>query len=241
MKSNRRKFLHNCLGVAVLLLLSRYVGADSDELPEYCSLQGGLQANGIEMLSTSGNPDLDHSINLELTNIANTLNVFPGFGFYDDDDGANAFAIDDTVIPNTKGTVVFGKQLLSDELTRHSSGGLAIAGIIAHEFAHIYQYQSGLYRLLKRSQNSNKRVELHADYLAGYYLGLKRLRNADIDIKAFLDSLYLKGDTHFNSPTHHGSPFERKQVMLEGYKVGLTNNTDIHQVAEMGVELVKNM
>ena len=240
MKSNRRKFFRNFLGVAVLLL-SQQAGADSDELPEYCSLQGGLMANGIEMLSTSGNPELDSSINLELTNIANTLNILPGFGFYDDEDGANAFAIDDTVIPNTRGTVIFGKQLLSDELTRNSNGGLAIAGIIAHEFAHIYQYQSEFYQLLKRTQNSNKRVELHADYLAGYYLGLKRLRNAEIDIKAFLDSLYLKGDTHFNSPTHHGSPFERKQVMLEGYKVGLTNNRDIHQVAEMGLALVKNM
>lgn len=240
MKSHHRKFLPNLFLLATLLL-SQQLGADSDDLPEYCSLQGGLRANGIEMLSSSGNPELDGSISLELAQIARSLNVYPGFGFYDDDDGANAFAINETVIPNTHGTVIFGKQLLSNELTRHSSGGLAIAGIIAHEFAHIYQYQSGLYPLLKRSQKNNKQVELHADYLAGYYLGLKRLQNAEIDIKAFLDSLYLKGDTHFNSPTHHGTPFERKQVMLEGYKIGLTNNTDVHQVAEMGLELVRKM
>lgn len=241
MNSIRRIFLQNAFLLTALLLLSGYVFADSEELPDYCSLQGGLTANGIDILTTSGNPDLDRSISLELTHVANSLNVLPGFGFYDDADGANAFAIDESVIPNTKGTVIFGKRLLSDELTKHSSGGLTIAGIIAHEFAHIYQYQTGFYRLLKRSQNTNKLVELHADYLAGYYLGLKRLRNSEIDIKVFLDALYLRGDTHFNSPTHHGTPFERKHVMLEGYKIGLTNNTDIHQVAEMGMELVKGM
>lgn len=231
----------NFLLRAALLLLSAAAFANSDELPEYCSLQGGLTANSVEILSSSGNPELDRSISLELAHVARSLNVFPGFGFYDDADGPNAFAIDDSVIPNTQGTVIFGKQLLSDELTRRSNGGLAIAGIIAHEFAHIYQYQSGLYRGLRRLQKTNKKIELHADYLAGYYLGLKRLGNSEIDIKVFLDALYLRGDTHFNSPTHHGTPFERKQVMLEGYKIGLTNNTDVHQVAEMGMELVKDM
>ncbi len=241
MNLNRRKFLQNFFLSAALLLLTVDVFADSGELPEYCSLQGGLTANGVELLRTSGNPDLDRSISLELSHVAKSLKVFPGFGFYDDADGPNAFAIDDSVIPNTQGTVIFGKQLLSDELTKRSSGGLAIAGIIAHEFAHIYQYQSGLDRVLGRLQKTNKLIELHADYLAGYYLGLKRLTNSENDIKVFLDALYLRGDTHFNSPTHHGTPFERKQVMLEGYKIGLTNNTDVHQVAEMGMELVKGM
>ena len=230
--------------VALLLvttsLFNHTVDADSP-LPEYCSLQGGLFANGVEMLSSSGDPELDRSVNLELEQVSRSLQVLPGFGFYDDQGGANAFAIKESVIPNTQGTVIFGKQLLSDELTRHSWGGLAVAGIIAHEFAHIYQYQSGFYQLLTAAQATNKLLELHADYLAGYYLGLKRLRGGDIDIKAFVDSLYLKGDTHFNSPQHHGTPLERKEVMLAGYKVGLTNNSNLRQVAQMGMDLVKSL
>lgn len=246
MNKNRRKFLKNsCCALTSAMLVSlssgQYVWADARDLPEYCSLQGGLFANGIEMLSTSGDRDLDRSLNFELIHLSESLNVLPGFGFYDDSDGPNAFALNENVIPNTQGTVVFGIQLLSEELNRHSWGGLAVAGIMAHEFAHIYQYQSGIYRLLTCSQPTHRLLELHADYLAGYYLGLKRLRSGEIDIKAFLNTLYLKGDTDFTSPGHHGTPLERKSVMLEGYKTGLTNNTDVHQVAEMGMEFVKNI
>lgn len=241
MKLNRRKFLKDLSFLTATLLLGKHVCAGAANLPKYCALQGGLEANGVTMLSTSGNIDLDRGINLELMHVADSLNVLPGFGFYDDSDGANAFAIEDTIIPGTKGTVVFGKRLLSNELARHSWGGLAVAGVMAHEFAHIYQYQTEFYQLLTQSQSSAKLLELHADYLAGYYLGLKRLRSGEIDVKPFLDSLYLGGDTNFNSPGHHGTPLERKHVMLEGYKIGLTGNASVHKIAQLGATLVQSM
>ncbi|MEI6706826.1 MAG: hypothetical protein WCK96_06780 [Methylococcales bacterium] len=236
MNSNRRKFLKSTALFSAALLCGHHTCARAKDAPRACSLRGGLQANGIDDLyRTSGNSDLDRSINLELTHVADSFNLLPGFGFCDDN---NAFATPETWIPNTKGTVVFGKQLLSDELLLNEWGGLAVAGIIAHEFGHIFQYQSEFYQLLTQSQTTHRLLELHADYLAGYYLGLKRLRSGEIDIKGFLDSLYLKGDTHFNSPTHHGTPIERAKVMLEGYKIGLTNNNNIQQVAETGMNLV---
>ncbi len=238
MNSNRRKFLKDSALLTIGLFCSRHVCASSNNRRKACSLHGGLQANGIEMFRTSGNSDLDRSINLELTHIAESFNVLPGFGFYDDSDGQNAFALDEDLIPHTKGTVIFGKQLLSDELASNEWGGLAVAGIMAHEFGHIFQYQSKFYELLTQSQTTDRLLELHADYLAGYYLGLKRLRSGEIDIKAFVDSLYLLGDTDFNSPDHHGTPIEREQVMLAGYKIGLTNNNNIQQVAETGMNLV---
>jgi hypothetical protein len=238
MNSNRRKFLKGSALLTATLLCSRHVCAGSNSRPKACSLRGGLQANGINMFRTSGNSDLDRSINLELTHIAESFKVLPGFGFYDDSDGQNAFALDEDLIPHTRGTVIFGKQLLSDELDSNEWGGLAVAGIMAHEFGHIFQYQSKFYDLLTQTQTTDRLLELHADYLAGYYLGLKRLRSGEIDIKGFLDSLYLKGDTDFNSSDHHGTPMERAEVMLAGYKMGLTNNNNIQQVAEIGMNLV---
>jgi hypothetical protein len=238
MNSNRRKFLKHSALFTAALLCSRHVCAGTKNLPKACSLRGGLTANGIELLTTSGNSDLDRSISLELSHVAETFNVLPGFGFYDDSDSPNAFALDEDLIVNTKGTVIFGKQLLSDELAQQSWGGLAVAGFIAHEFGHIFQYQSKFYSLLTQAQSTDRLLELHADFLAGYYLGLKRLRSGEMDIKAFLDSLYLMGDTDFNSPEHHGTPIEREQVMLAGYKIGLTNNNNIQQVAEMGMNLI---
>lgn len=238
-----KKLLTNICVLIAALLFNQAIYADSTDLPEYCSLQSGLFLNGLEILDSSGNPELDQSISLELTHIAESFKVLPGFGFYDDSAAKNAFATRESIIPDTRGTVIFGKQLLANELARHKWGGLAVAGIMAHEFAHIYQMQSEFYELLLGSQPTHKLLELHADYLAGYYLGLKRLRtnDSDIDIKAFLDSLYLKGDTHFYSRGHHGTPSERKDAMLAGYKMGLTRNIDIHEVAIAGMNLVKKM
>jgi hypothetical protein len=243
MNPKRRKFVQNTAVLVAGLLLGKHVCANSRLLPNYCSLENGFTLKDIELLTSSGDTDLDRSMSLELSHISDSFTVLPGFGFYDEGDSrhANAFAINQTIIPNTEGTVVFGKHLLSAELTKHSWGGIAVAGIMAHEFAHIYQYQTSFYQLLTQSQQTHKLLELHADYLAGYYLGLKRLRSGEIDIKAFLDSLYLRGDMDFNSPTHHGTPMQRKQVMLDGYKIGLTNNIDIYQVAAMGMELVENI
>ena len=242
MNLTRRTFLQHSALSAFLLLLSKHSCAKQyQNRPKACSLRGGLTAYGIELMSSSGNKDLDRSINLELQHISDSLNVLPGFGFYDDSDELNAFALDETIIPNTRGTVIFGKQLLMEELNAHEWGGLAIAGIMAHEFAHIYQYQSPFYRMLTRGEDTDKQLELHADYLAGYYLGLKRLRTGEIDIKAFFDSMYLKGDNDFNSADHHGTPEERGKVVIEGYKMGLTNTQDLKYVATTGMNLVQTL
>jgi hypothetical protein len=241
MAISRRQFIKNISLLTATFCCSKPLYATTNDLPKYCSLQGGLSANGIKLLSTSGNSDIDRSINLELIHLAQSFNVLPGFGFFDDSHGKNAFAMPDTVIANTQGTLVFGKYLLAEELASSTWGGLAVAGIMAHEFGHVYQFQSQLYQVLNKAQNTHKLSELHADYLAGYYLGLKRLRTGEIDIKAFLDSLYIKGDTDFNNPSHHGTPLERKDAMLAGYKIGLTNNTDINQVAQWGINVVTTL
>lgn len=242
MTITRRTFLQHSGLVALMMLLSRHSCAKHyQNRPKACALRGGLAAYGIDLLRSSGNQDLDRSINLELQHISSSLNVLPGFGFYDDTDELNAFALDETVIPNTNGTVIFGKNLLLEELNAHEWGGLAIAGIMAHEFAHIYQYQSSFYQALTRGQDTDKYLELHADYLAGYYLGLKRLRAGEIDIKAFFDSMYLKGDNDFNASDHHGTPEERGKVVLAGYKMGLSNNRDLTAVATTGLNFVQTL
>ena len=246
MNQNRRKFLQDTSVMMALLFAGTPActtlksSLPSKSLPHSCALKGKINDYGLKLFKTSGNRDLDRSLNLELGHLADSFDILPGFGFFDDSKGGNAFATTETWVANTRGTVVFGKKLLSRELSRHSWGGLAVAGIMAHEFAHIYQYQSRYHQQLTQGQTTNKLLELHADYLAGYYLGLKRLRtNGTFDIKSFADSLYMMGDSNFNSRTHHGTPIERMKVMIEGYKKGLANNSTIHQVAESGMNFVK--
>ena len=226
-------------------IISNQSLATPELLPKYCSLKKNISTYDIQILRSSGNKNLDRSLNLELQYIAKSFSVFPGFCFFNDKNGKNAFAIPETIIKKkgTRGTVIFGKGLLFNELKAHKWGGLAIAGIIAHEFAHIYQFQhANLYANLTQHQKTGKLVELHADYLAGYYLGLKRLRTPKgIDITAFADSLYIKGDNFFNSPDHHGTPKERMKVMIEGYKKGLKNNRNIDDIAKKGLVFIKNI
>lgn len=212
-------------------------------LPKYCSLKKSINHYDVKILKSSGNKNLDRSLNLELRHIAKSFSVFPSFGFYNDKNEENAYAMSETRIKGTRGTVIFGKNLLFHELKAHKWGGLAVAGIIAHEFAHIYQFQHpNLYNNLTKNQKTGKLVELHADYLAGYYLGLKRLRTPKgIDIKSFANSLYIKGDNYFNSPDHHGTPKERMKTMIEGYKKGLENNRNIDNIANNGLIFVKNI
>lgn len=58
--------------------------------------------------------------------------------------------------------------------------------------------------------------ELHADYMAGYYLGRKGLVTSS-GVEEFATSLFEKGDYNFTSPQHHGTPIQRVAAMRGGY------------------------
>ena len=64
---------------------------------------------------------------------------------------------------------------------------------------------------------SSRNVELHADLIAGYYLGKRRWSKTNLAV--FGQSLFSKGDYDFNSPDHHGTPKQRLEAMLEGYRL----------------------
>jgi hypothetical protein len=240
MNSNRRKFLTDASLMTAALMLGKCAHAGTKTLPESCALNGSLNDYGFSLDKTSGNSDLDRSINAELFHLSERFKILPGFGFFDEGrpNQANAFATVETYVSGTNGTVVFGKYLLGKEMASSDYGGLAVAGIMAHEFAHIFQFQTDYYQRLTQNQPTHKLLELHADYLAGYYLGLKLAQEKEIDIKVFLDSLYAKGDTNFYSKTHHGTPIDRIECMLNGYKQGIKNNGSIGQIAEKGFNFV---
>lgn len=156
--------------------------------------------------------------------------VNPGFRIIDDIGGPNAFAIDRTVIRGTRGTALFGINLITQELGP-KAGGYAVAGIAAHECAHIFQYFSAFGPRLTRGQTTAKAMELHADFLAGFYMGRKR--GSDVNIEVFARSLYEKGDLNFNDPGHHGTPDERVTAMERGYSLA-RQNTTFSDAAEKG-------
>ena len=99
---------------------------------------------------------------------------------------------------------------------------------MAHEFGHLAQYKQGF-------RESGKRPELHADFMAGWYLSL-RGRYAWTNLMPTLKLFYELGDYQFNSPTHHGTPDERLAAARAGFA---SNATSAAQAYALGWQFVK--
>ncbi len=81
--------------------------------------------------------------------------------------------------------------------------------------------------------------ELHADCLAGVYMGKTRVHAKD-RMSAFAQSLFARGDYAFNSPYHHGAPEQRVAAMEIGYDLGAAG-TDVADAARIAARRVRDL
>jgi hypothetical protein len=135
-------------------------------------------------------------------------------------------------IPDLK-TLVADK-ILFNNVSKLSFGNERIKAILAHEFAHALQDKAGLINLW----TGGKKVELHADYLAGFYIGQKGLISKE-KLKTFAQEFFDRGDFDFFDEDHHGTPEERRCAFLEGYKVAVKYNFNLTQAYNCGVDYIK--
>jgi uncharacterized protein len=92
-------------------------------------------------------------------------------------------------------------------------GDAALAYILAHEYAHAVQITSGT-----RIRNITQ-LELQADCLAGYYMGVMPDVTFDRqDIEEIAGIAYQVGDYEYNNKQHHGTPKERARAVLTGFQ-----------------------
>ena len=140
-------------------------------------------------------------------------------------DAMNAFA-------EPSGEVYLGQPLI-DQLTARSGQGFAFqAGgfVVAHEYSHEFQF-----RILKergKQITGGPRLELQADMLGGYWVGMRLKEQKDALEKGGLygeieriSSIAKKmgydlGDYIFNSPQHHGTPKQRYEAVSAGLLAG---------------------
>jgi hypothetical protein len=123
------------------------------------------------------------------------------------------------------GKVVLGKYLML-ELSRLSNSYTRLLGVFAHEFGHAMQHKYGW------SGNSKWR-ELHADYLAGFYLGKTRVMTQSDVVSSFRE-FSSRGDFDFYNPDHHGTPEERGCSFYEGYKFASVMNSNVFHAYNSG-------
>lgn len=160
-------------------------------------------------------PAFERKLGGVLADISRQFEVVPGFAFYDDEDSPNAIAIDKAVIQTTKGTVAFGRRLLREQLAIDSQG-ISIAAISAHEFAHVFQYQSGFFDRIEREYPRHI-IELQADFLAGVYLRHFEQTRQNISLQGVGRAWEEMGETRFTKRSTHGTTEMRLDAIQEGY------------------------
>ena len=121
-------------------------------------------------------------------------------------------------------------------MERYQDQGLAVMAVAAHEFGHIAQFRSGVDGRLLRNQRTVKRVELHADFLSGYFLGVRKRQQPSISVWAAGHTLYRIGDYEFHNPSHHGTPDERVAAAETGFGFGYDERVEFGQAFSQGVE-----
>lgn len=131
-------------------------------------------------------------------------------------------------------TLVVGTQFFLDAANPPGNINLAIA-IIAHEAAHAFQTKHGLLNMLvETNPHRVKCIELHADFLAGGYMGW-RVRQYNIDVSKMSEMFYHLGDNMTQNDGHHGLGPERFLSFRQGF---LTVTDDEITLSSMGIAYV---
>ncbi len=198
-------------------------------------------------LRTTGDKALDKALDASIKKLSDLFGQVPAFGFYREEDhpevGAmNAFATpENTNIPGTWGTVAFGTTLFKREMTEFDPSGSTITAIIAHEFGHIWAFRRGVMDQINSGQPTKKRSELHADYMAGYFLGTRKKANKSLKLHAAGDLFHRIGDYNFSSRGHHGTPEERVAASEQGFRVSYLEGRDAEYAFASGMEYVSTI
>jgi hypothetical protein len=197
---------------------------------------------------TTGNASIDRDLDRALGVVADLFSVSPAFGFYDpakfqgsdepESSNMNAWAtLENTDIPGTRGTVAFGWDLFRKEFYEYDNSGMTIMAIIAHEFGHILQ---GTHGYLSRIRTGNpQKSEINADFLAGYFLGMRKRRNAALQFRKAGELFIRLGHSAEGNPKRtHGNSQERLDAAEAGFRVAYVENRALADAIRAGLEYV---
>lgn len=203
-----------------------------------CAAASGGVPEPEALLDTSGDANLDRILAAEMIEQARFFGLRPAFRLYKG--GAeNAFATTQTDLPGTQGTIMYQLGLLRGQLTSSKWGGAVVSGIIAHEFGHIYQFNTDYAKRLQALHKTVKFQELHADYMSAFYMAKKHVAS-QVNLKDYFDAFYDLGDYGFNDKDHHGTKEERYFAVKSGHNLSLMQGGEgIAFAAAQGEALLK--
>jgi hypothetical protein len=217
---------------------------DDDEAEQFLATSTAQQLyfTGNEpIVASSGDRGFDFALAQTLSRIADVLQILPGFAYYDDYDQPNAIATSRRRLARADGAVLFGQRYLRQMLALPEHPDVAVTAVCAHEFGHILQYKRGIARVLNGGQATAKRVELHADYLAGFYAGMRKLRKSDYPAAVFATLQHSSRDYSINSPDHHGTPDERAGAIVRGFEAAHRDRRSLAEAIQIGINYVSRL
>lgn len=190
-----------------------------------------------KLIASTGNRDFDQALARTLSRLTDVFGVLPGFCYYDDYDGQNAYATPATKLQRADGTVLYGKRYFLASMAAPESPDVVVTATCAHEFGHIVQYKHKLIKRLNEGQPDVKRSELNADFLAGYFAGMRKLEKRDYPAAVFATNRYARGDFVKNK-THHGTPEERAAAIVRGFETAYRERRSFSDAIQIGVNYV---
>lgn len=199
-------------------------------LSAQCSNFNASDFGDRNLYKTTGDYALDQKFNSEQISLQAFFNVDVDLFMIDDAKSPTAWANCDHPggSKHYDGIVAFGFNMLKYQLWGNK-GEVAVAGVLAHEFAHVYQCVVNT-----PFNRSNHRRELQADFLAGYYLASKDYISAE-RMKEFARSLAEAGGDDYTSPKHHGTSEQRVSIMYEGYN---SKHLTLYQAYKKSIEIL---
>jgi len=183
---------------------------------------------------SSGSSELDGIIRSEHYLLSQTFQLQTDLYFGGDSYGnANAFfmSTNECVTPGCVGVVAVGRNLLIQRLQK-KFGVEIVKAILAHEYGHALQSKLGWH-------GSSKWKELHADFMAGFYMAQKSYISEEL-LGAFIQEFYEMGDYGFYESGHHGTPSERGCAFREGFFASRRFNLSVYGAYKGAVAYLSN-
>jgi hypothetical protein len=244
----RRRLVQGSFATAILTALplsargtplpSRGCCVTNSEFSSLLNSSSGIQSyqQGSEpIVHHSNNPHFDQALAMMLASISKVFDVLPGFGYYDDGNSHNAYANPVNRTNRSDGTVLFGLGLLSDKLEA-TPGGVQVAAVCAHEFGHVVQFKHKIQSRLGGGYPTVKPIELHADFLAGYFAACYQEKNPHFHAEEFAMSQYNGGDTATWDSRHHGTDKERGAAVAAGFGCRKRSSLNLDDAIEFGIK-----
>jgi predicted metalloprotease len=115
---------------------------------------------------------------------------------------------------------IYVSEVFAARIARGGGGDFGLAYVVAHEFAHDVQQELGWFA--QGRQVAVKPFELQADCMAGNWANsvYRAGRIEPGDVEEAQRTAFAVGDFDRSNPQHHGTPVERRDAWLLGYRTG---------------------